>query len=1279
MLRISLATVKKTGNSWQLWMDTGGTFTDCLAYDPNGKLHRIKVLSSGVLRGRILDRVDKSTIRVSSQWGKVQDIFSGYQFHFLNQSHEPVEITSTQLQKGLITLSALPNDIHLPDASFEISAQEEAPVLAARLLTGTGLQDPLPPIEMRLGSTKGTNAILEKKGAKVTFLVTKGFADLLEIGTQQRPHIFSLNVVKPSPLYTQTVEIDERLDAKGNVITALTKEEITKVVDTVVKSQTASVAVATMHSYLNDDHEQQIKLALKEKNVYYISCSAELAPSIKLLPRAETAVVNAYLAPIFDRYLQKISKQLIEGRLKVMSSAGGLMDASLFHPKDSLLSGPAGGVVGAASIAQQIASYTEAPQLITLDMGGTSTDVARYDGKFDYRYELQIGDVHILLPSLSIETVAAGGGSLCYFDGHKLSVGPESAGAQPGPACYGTGGPLSITDVNLLLGRITHDKFGIPIYREAAQTALNSLKEELTQKTGNTYKDEEILSGFLAITNEKMAEAIRKISIRKGYDPKNYTLLAFGGAGGQHACHVAQLLEMKRVIVPYDAGLLSAYGMGQAVIERFATRQVLLSWEKAKNELHKIIPELKEEAHHQMKKEGFEDDEIALRFIKLFLRFKGQESALEIDYQDEMDVIETYRQQYENLYGHWIEKHDIELESVKVIMSTFPPVPEQPSALPDKYYPSSKSTTLSFTDGQWKEIPVYFWEELKPGACINGSALVLSTHCTVAVDAGWIFSLDVFNHAILEQYQDNEKSEKAVAHTKPKEIQLELFTNRFTAIAEEMGALLERVSFSVNVKERLDFSCAVLDAEGYLVVNAPHIPVHLGSLGMCVRAVKDILPMRPNDVIITNHPGFGGSHLPDITLIAPVFTDDEALAGYVANRAHHAEIGGKRPGSMPPDAANLVEEGVVIYPAYLVKAGKAQWDYIKEILTQSSYPTRALEENLADLNGALASIRLGVDSLRQLCHTFGLSQVQHYMHVIKEHASMCLEDSLANREAGEYIATEYLDDNTPLNARIKISPKQITFDFTGSGDIHPGNLNATPAIVNSALMYVLRLMINQNIPLNEGMMQAVQVHLPKGILNPAFPEDTTACPAVVGGNTETSQRLVDTLLKALKMAACSQGTMNNLLFGNDTFGYYETIGGGVGAGNGFHGASAVHQHMTNTRITDPEVFELRYPARLDAFSIRKNSGGKGHWKGGDGIRRKITFQEPVALTLLSQHRKYAPYGLEGGEDGKPGQQYIIRKNGHHEMLSGIDKSEILPGDCLVIKTPGGGGYGPSNE
>ena len=1279
MLRISLATVKKTGNSWQLWVDTGGTFTDCLAYNPNSKLHRIKVLSSGVLRGKILDRVNENTIRVHVLWGNVQDIFSGYQFHFLKHSHEAVEITSTQLQKGLITLSALPNDTHFPDTSFEITAREEAPVLAARLLTGTGLQDTLPPIEMRLGSTKGTNAILEKKGAKVTLLITKGFADLLEIGTQQRPHIFSLNVEKSSPLYTQTVEIDERLDAKGNVITALTNEEITKVVDAVIDSQVESVAIATMHSYLNDDHEQQIKRALKEKNGCYISCSAELAPSIKLLPRTETAVVNAYLAPIFDRYLQKVSKHLTAGSLKVMSSAGGLMDASLFHPKDSLLSGPAGGVVGAASIAQQIGSYTEAPQLITLDMGGTSTDVARYDGKFDYRYELQIGDVHILLPSLSIETVAAGGGSLCYFDGHKLSVGPESAGAQPGPACYGAGGPLSITDINLLSGRITHDKFGIPIYREAAQTALNSLKEELTQKTGNTYKDEEILSGFLAIANEKMAEAIRKISVRKGYDPKNYTLLAFGGVGGQHACQVAQLLEMKKVIVPYDAGLLSAYGMGQAVIERFATRQVILSWEKAKKELNKIIPELKEEAHQQMKKEGYEEDEITLRFIKLFLRFKGQESALEIDYQDEMDIIATYRQQYENLYGHWVENRDIELESVKVIMSTLSSVPERPSALPDNYYPSSKSTTLSFTGGQWKEIPVYFWEELKPGACIDGPALVLSTHCAVAIDARWVFSLDVFNNAILEQYQGSEKSEKAVAHTRPKEIQLELFTNRFTAIAEEMGALLERVSFSVNVKERLDFSCAVLDDEGYLVVNAPHIPVHLGSLGMCVRAVKDILPMRPNDVIITNHPGFGGSHLPDITLIAPVFTDDEVLAGYVANRAHHAEIGGKRPGSMPPDAANLAEEGVVISPAYLVKAGKAQWDYIKEILTQSPYPTRALEENLADLNGALASIRLGVDSLRKLCHTFGVSEVQHYMHEIKEYARICLEDSLAKREAGEYMATEYLDDDTPLHVRIKISPRQITFDFTGSGDIHPGNLNATPAIVNSALMYVLRLMINQNTPLNEGMMQVVQVHLPKGLLNPAFPEDITACPAVVGGNTETSQRLVDTLLKALKMAACSQGTMNNLLFGNDTFGYYETIGGGVGAGNGFHGASAVHQHMTNTRITDPEVFELRYPARLEAFSIRKNSGGKGKWRGGDGILRKITFLEPVALTLLSQHRKYAPYGLEGGEEGKPGQQYIIRKNGHHEMLSGIDKSEILPGDCLVIETPGGGGFAQKSK
>ncbi len=1260
--------------SWKIWIDTGGTFTDCLGLDTSGNLHRTKVLSSGVLRGKILGIASDLTLHIQCQWGIVKDIFSGYVFQIVNQSHFPIKITNTNLQEGLISVSAIPHDIDLTDSTFEITAHEEAPILAARLLTSTSLHHTFPPIEMRLGSTKGTNAMLEKKGAKVTLIVTKGFADLLEIGTQQRNNIFSLNIEKPHPLYTQVIEIDERLDAKGNIITPLTNEEMNKVVASVNSSQEA-VAVVTLHSYLNNTHEQKLKEALRQTDIQYISCSEDLAPSVKILPRAETALVNAYLSPVIDQYLQKVKQKLPEGSLKVMTSAGGLTDAALFHPKDCLLSGPAGGVVGAASIARQIGTYTDAPHFITLDMGGTSTDVARYDGVLDYQYELKIADVHLLLPSIAIETVAAGGGSICYFDGHKLIVGPESAGAQPGPACYGFGGPFSITDVNLLLGRVAPDKFGIPVNKKAAQTALKLLQEQLTHKTGNIYQDEEILTGFVAIANEKMAEAIRKISVSKGYNPKDYTLLAFGGAGGQHACQVAQLLDMQKVIAPYDAGLLSAYGIGQAVVERFASRQVLTSWKEAEKQLNQIISELKLQAEEQLREEGYGEEEVRLRFIKLFLRFKGQEAALEIDYEEGMDVVKNYKEKYENLFGHWLANRIIELESVKVIMSTLQPEPLQAESLTETYSPDYQSTTMSFIDREWQEISIYFWEEMHPGAIFNGPALVLSNHCTVMVDNGWNFSLDMFNNAILEINQESIENKKTVSFTRPKEIQLELFTNRFTSIAREMGKLLERVSFSVNVKERLDFSCALLDADGYLVVNAPHIPVHLGSLGMCVRAVQKALPMRLNDIIITNHPAFGGSHLPDITLIAPVFTEYEKLIGYVANRAHHAEIGGKRPGSMPPDARNLAEEGVVIFPTYLVKDGEVQWSTIKEILTQASYPTRALQENLADLNGAVASIRLGVNALRKLCQTFGRKEVQYYMQVIKAHAKNCLEESLSIMKPGEYSATEYLDDDTPLNVRILINQKQISFDFTGSGNVHPGNLNATPAIVNSAIMYVLRLLINQNIPLNEGMMEAVKLLLPNGILNPYFPEDPAACPAVVVGNTETSQRLVDTLLKALKMAACSQGTMNNLLFGNDNFGYYETIGGGVGAGNGFHGASAVHQHMTNTRITDPEIFELCYPVRLDEFSIRKNSGGSGQWKGGDGIVRKITFLEEVSLTLLSQHRKYAPYGLEGGEDGKPGMQFIIRKNGEKEQFSGIDKSEMQEGDCIIIETPGGGGFG----
>ena len=1259
---------------WHLHIDTGGTFTDCLAHSPTGEVHRSKVLSNGTLRGKVLARVSKNVLRVQVSWNIVQDIFAGYAFQLIGTDHPLLRVQRFDGARQEIHLETIPADIHPEQHDFLITAKEEAPVLAARLVTRTPLHQPLPPIDMRLGTTRGTNAMLERKGASTAILLTRGFCDLLAIGTQQRPDIFALNIIKPLPYYTTVIEVAERLDARGQVVEPLAQAEIERIIRELRACQAETVAVALLHSYRNPVHENSLIEALQQADFPFVSGSADLAPTIKILPRAKTALVNAYLSPIIRQYLDTIRGSLTEGSLNVMTSAGGLTDANYFRPKDSLLSGPAGGVVGAASVLQQVrTAYPGMDSILTLDMGGTSTDVSRYAGEYDYRYITQVGDIELASPSLAIETVAAGGGSVCAFDGYQLTVGPESAGAQPGPACYGLGGPLTLTDLNLLLGRLQPDSFGIPIRKGAAQQALADLQHAMREQGEASHSDEAVLLGLLRIANEKMTEAIRKISVRRGYDPAQHALLAFGGAGGQHATAVAELLGCKQVIIPQDAGLLSAYGMGYATVERFASEQVLQPLDEIEANLPATVKRLTQQACGQLQQEGYRAEQITVRLTQLFLRFRGQEACLEINYQANTHIQTAFRSAYESLYGHWLEDQVLEVESVKVVVSTLLP-PLEIRTRPTAYQAEAVSQQTAWTADGWQTVSVYSGEALQAGASLIGPALVSGQHATIWIDTGWKFSLDAYRHALLI---DNRKHSGKSDHSEqPEAAQLSLFMHRFAAIAASMGALLERTSFSVNVKERLDFSCALLDAEGKLVVNAPHIPVHLGSLGLCVRQVQKHLPMKAGDVVITNHPGYGGSHLPDITLISPVFIEKQ-LVGYMANRAHHAEVGGKRPGSMPPDATTLAEEGVVITPTYLIRQGVPQWEAIEQLLTSAPYPTRSLAENLADLNGALASIRWGREALQQLCVRHTIPTVRHYMTALQEYTHARLQEAiLAAFPTGSQLrATEYLDDGTPLQVAITLNNEKIMVDFSGSGGVHPGNLNATLAIVNSVVMYVLRLLMPEPIPLNEGLMQGITLRVPTSLLNPPFPDDARQCPAVVGGNTETSQRLTDTLLKALGLAAGSQGTMNNLLFGNDRFGYYETIGGGAGAGPDFCGADAVHQHMTNTRITDPEVLEFRYPVRLNCFAIRSGSGGAGRRPGGNGIVRQLTFLEPVSLTVLTQHRKQAPYSLAGGQPGQTGKQYIIRQDGTTEPLAGIDQAEMQTGDAIIIETPGGGGYG----
>ncbi len=1252
---------------WRIWIDTGGTFTDCIAFSPDQQIKRAKVLSSGHLRGTIMERLSPACFVIRQSWQVDRDIFEGYSLSILQRANLSAKVVKTDLNRQLIWL-----DQDLPfnqPLDFEITAHEEAPILGARIITQTALNDSLPSLELRLGSTKGTNALLERKGARIALLITQGFRDLLYIGNQQRPHLFQLNIPEAPVLPSCILEVNERMDAEGNVLTAVAEKEMDRLLSELKKEKIEAVAVSFMHAYKNPQHELLIKDRLEKAGYSFISLSHELSPSIKFLPRTQTAVVNAYLTPIIEQYLQNIIRHLPaknEQSVLIMTSAGGLVGAEHFNAKDSLLSGPAGGVVGASLVARQ----HRIAKILTLDMGGTSTDTARFDGQYDYEYFTEIDRIEMLSPTLSIETVAAGGGSICQFKHGKLQVGPESAGAFPGPACYGAGGPLTITDINLLLGKMDPDSLGIPIDPEAAKRAALELIEQIESETGEQYRLEDLTIGLERIANEKMAEAIRKISVSKGFDPSDYTLVAFGGAGGQHCCKIAELLRINRVIVPFDGGLLSAYGIGHARVERLAEKQVLQPLKVFSEKMPELIRQLTSQSIEELMAAGYSVLQVEIVSQLAYLRLQGQESTLEIDLFDETPVEEAFQQKYQQLFGYFPEKAAIEVESIKVTAGTRQ-APVRQYDLPAARPAAGPVRFLLPMAGKQARIPAFEWTKLQPGMQVEGPAVLLNDHSTVYLEKEWA--------AIVCENMDLRLS----LHPKLKDeagsfkeaVEIELFTNRFMGIAEEMGAQLQRTAFSVNVKERLDFSCALLDPQAELLVNAPHIPVHLGSLGICTRLVRERLPFRLGDVIITNHPKFGGSHLPDITLLSAVFTEDGGeLIGYVANRAHHAEIGGKRPGSMPPDARTLAEEGVAFLPMYAVREGKTEWEILERQLRQAAYPSRAVEANLADINAALASLRSGERALQQLVRQHGLRKVHHYMQAIKDVSATAIQRILEQQEGASFSAEESLDDGHIIKVSIDIQEGKIQFDFEGTSAPHPFNLNANISIVYSAVIYILRLWCGENIPLNEGLMEKVDIKLPNSFLHPAFADDPRECPAVVGGNTEVSQRLVDTLIKALGLAACSQGTMNNLLFGNDRFGYYETICGGVGAGPGFHGRSGVHQHMTNTRITDPEEMERRFPVRLHRFALRTGSGGEGKWRGGEGIIREIEFLDQLELTILSQHRIVAPFGMRGGGNGLPGDQFLVKKDGRKEKLQGVDSRTVEKGERIIIKTPGGGGW-----
>ncbi len=1283
-------------------MDTGGTFTDCVAIDPKGRVRTAKVLSSSALRAVVLS-TDGTVVHLEAAWDLPDGFLEGFTLRLIGvdktwrvarSTRSPRSITleddpgfptpgpagpdhiepdSNELD-AIRPASDVPGPINpdavQPGATVELVSPEEAPVLAARAVTDTPRHSPLPGLEMRLATTRGTNALLERRGARTALLVTRGFADLLAIGTQQRPELFAREIRRPTPLAETVVEIDERVDARGEVLGALEAAGLKDRLRVLREEGHEAVAIALLHAYLNPVHEMALEEIARAAGFDHVSRSSEVAPLQGALSRAETTVVDATLSPVLGRYLRDVCAVLDGRRVRVMTSAGGLAGAGVFRPRDSLLSGPAGGVVGVAAIGEGLGLRP----LLSFDMGGTSTDVARWDGHFDYVFELVVGDAHLAAPALAIETVAAGGGSICRATQGLLTVGPDSAGAFPGSACYGAGGPLTLTDVNLLLGRIVAERMPIPIDRAAAEARLEELRADLRAQTGTAPAAEDILHGLLRIADERMAEAIRRVSLRKGHDPAGHALVVFGGAGAQHACAVAEELGIDRVVVPARAGLLSAYGLAHAVMERFAHEQVLRPADEDPASVEAAIGRLAEKARAGLREDGIDPRGARVTRRIAEVRYEGQDSTLLIDIEDVGNLRADFEREYESLFAHRPVQRTVELVSLRVVVAAR----GDAHAIPGPECPDAGKTT---------EGPALIPDEDTVTYVAKGWSAERhpSGHLLLRRDAGGAPAaaedLAMPGRKIRSGMADDARltSPGPVGHPgeppRPAAVELELFRHRFESMALEMGERLRQTSVSTNIKERLDFSCAILDTEGRLVVNAPHIPVHLGALGLCVRRLRESMEMGPGDVVVTNHPAFGGSHLPDVTVVSAVFDEGGGHVGHVAARAHHAEIGGMSPGSMPAGATRLIQEGVVIPPMYIVRGGAPAWEEIEGLLRDSPYPTRAMADNLADLRAMVAACRRGAVQLADLARGASTERVRAQMDALRALATRHVRAALAKLGAGEYSAREEMDDGSPVAVKLTIAGDRATVDFTGSAPVHPGNLNATDAIVHSAVLYALRLLVDEPLPLNEGLLEAIDLVIERGMLNPEFSEKAEECPAIVGGNVETSQRIVDVLLKATGIGAGGQGTMNNLSFGDARFGFYETLGGGTGAGPGFDGAHAVHSHMTNTRLTDAEVIEHRYPVRVRRIEIRRGSGGRGRWTGGNGMIRELEFLAPVELSLMTQRRTVGPYGLEGGGRGKAGRQWIVRADGSRVRLGSTARADLGAGDRIVIETPGGGGYG----
>lgn len=1269
-------------------IDVGGTFTDCLATAPDGTQYRHKLLSSGVVKGQVGAGSSELLLVDNTRKNDPMQFWDEASLAIFSEDGSLIaerQVARFDQATGTMELATPLDQRPTAGTRYELRHDYDAPVLAIRYLLGLSAHETVPPVVLRLGTTRGTNALLTRTGANSALIVTRGFGDVLRIGYQDRPKLFELAIKKRAPLTDSTVEIEERIAANGETLLALNPEQVRKQLADLKQSGVESLAICLLHADLYPQHEILIEQIAREVGFVEISRSSEVSPLVKLVARAETTLVDAYLNPVLRTYFAKLQKELPGSQIRLMTSSGGLTSIESFRGCHSVLSGPAGGVVGYAKAAEKV-GYSKA---IGFDMGGTSTDVSRYAGKYEEEFESDKAGVRLMTPTLAIETIAAGGGSVCWFDGVKLRVGPQSAGADPGPACYGRGGPLTVTDVNLVLGRILTERFPFQLDGDASLAALVSISQQVQDQTGESLTPEKLAEGFLKIANANMAGAIRNVTVAKGVQPEGHLLVAFGGAAAQHACAVADELRIREILHHPDAGILSAYGISVAEEVRHATRglwQSLVMLEEA--DFQNIFAELAETPTQEFAADGIARDRLQL-FPSLEVHYTGSDAKLTIPYL----TIDTLRAQFEQLhreqFGYLHVDRPLHVASARLEIR-LPASTQEPLKLAAAKSDSEPISQRIIHNEREIDVRAYERKQLNAGTLITGPALITQENTVAVVDPTWDAKVLDGGELLLTKCEEDRTEQQ---FSEPQAVELEIFNNLLVGVAERMGHVLRRTAVSVNVKERLDYSCAVFTGEGKLVANAPHVPVHLGAMGITVRSIlADNPELRPGDVYLSNDPYHGGSHLPDITMVLPVH--DEAtgeLLFCTACRAHHAEIGGVQPGSMPPSSTKLAEEGVLISNFLYRRQGRVFEEELRELLTKSPYPSRNANENLADLAAQAAAVERGASELKQIVREHGREKLKQQMQAVQYAAEQKVRQSLSGFAAGKYEFQDYLEtaagQSVPIQVTITIlDPKAqhckdasgaaAVFDFTGTCEVVAGNLNANRAIVTAAVLYTLRLLVDEDMPLNEGVLDAIEIVLPDCLLNPAPCEIPGDSPAVAAGNVETSQRVVDVLLGAFGIAAASQGTMNNVLFGDETFGYYETLGGGSGATGDAPGADAVQVHMTNTRSTDPEILERRLPVRLWEMSIRKNSGGRGQHVGGNGMRRRLEFLKDLKLSLITGRRgPHPPFGLEGGGAGECGRNRLVRAGGSVEELPGICERAVRAGEILEIETPGGGGFG----